>query len=65
MARPSRIRNVFKFLILTCASLLVFLTAFLGFSYLFVTSDYVRAHMERHAAAANPQPKLPQTASTQ
>ena len=64
MARPSRIRNVFKFLILTCASLLVFLTAFLGFSYL-VTSDYVRAHMERHAAAANPQPKLPQTASTQ
>jgi hypothetical protein len=45
--------------------LLVFLTAFVGFSYLFVTSDYVRAHMERHATAANPQPKLPQTASTQ
>ena len=65
MARPSRIRNVFKFLILTCASLLVFLTAFVGFSYLFVTSDYVRAHMERHAAAANPQPQLPRIASTQ
>ena len=65
MARPSRIRNVFKFLVLTCASLLVFLTAFLGFSYLFVTSDYVRAHMERHAAAANPQPQLPRIASTQ
>ena len=65
MARPLRIRNVFKFLILTCASLLVFLTAFLGFSYLFVTSDYVRAHMERHAAAANPQPQLPRIASTQ
>ena len=65
MARPLRIRNVFKFLILTCASLLVFLTAFLGFSYLFVTSDYVRAQMERHAAAANPQPQLPRIASTQ
>ena len=65
MARPSRIRNAFKFLILTCASLLVFLTAFLGFSYLFVTSDYVRVHMERHAAAANPQPQLPQIAGSQ
>ena len=65
MARPSRIRNAFKFLILTSAGLLLFLTSFVGFTYLFVTSDYVRAHMERHAAAANPQPKLPQTASTQ
>ena len=65
MARPSRIRNVFRYLILTCASLLVFLTAFVGFSYLFATSDYVRAHMERHAAAAVPQPQVPLVASTQ
>ena len=65
MARPSKIRNAFKFLIFTSAGLLLFLTSFIGFAYLFVTSDYVRAHMERHATAANPQPKLPQTASTQ
>ena len=65
MARPSRIRNAFKFLILTSAGLLLFLTSFVGFTYLFVTSDYVRVHMERHAAAANPQPQLPQIAGTQ
>ena len=65
MARPSRIRNLFIFLALTSASLLVFLTAFVGFTYIFATSDYVRAHMERHAAAANPQPQLPRIASTQ
>ena len=65
MARPSRIRNAFKFLIFTSAGLLVFLTSFIGFAYLFVTSDYVRAHMERHAAAAAPQPQLPQIVSTQ
>jgi len=65
MARPSRIRNLFIFLILTSASLLVFLTAFVGFTYFFVTSDYVRVHMERHAAAANPQPQVPLVASTQ
>jgi len=41
------------------------LTSFIGFAYLFVTSDYVRAHMERHAAAAAPQPQLPQIVSTQ
>jgi hypothetical protein len=45
--------------------LLVFLTAFVGFTYFFVTSDYVRVHMERHAAAANPQPQVPLVASTQ
>ena len=65
MARPSRIRNAFKFLILTSAGLLLFLTSFVGFAYLFVTSDYVRVHMERHAAAANPQPQLPQIAGSQ
>ena len=65
MARPSRIRNAFKFLIFTSAGLLLFLTSFVGFAYLFVTSDYVRVHMERHAAAANPQPQLPQIAGTQ
>ena len=65
MARRSRIRNLFIFLILTSASLLVFLTAFVGFTYFFVTSDYVRVHMERHAAAANPQPQVPLVASTQ
>jgi hypothetical protein len=65
MARPSRIRNLFAFLILTSASLLVFLTAFVGFTYFFVTSDYIRVHMERHAAAANPQPQVPLVASTQ
>ena len=65
MARPSRIRNVFKFLILTSAGLLLFLTSFVGFAYLFVTSDYVRVHMERHVAAADPQPQLPQIAGTQ
>jgi len=65
MARPSRIRNAFKFLILTSAGLLLFLTSFVGFAYLFVTSDYVRVHMERHVAAADPQPQLPQIAGTQ
>jgi hypothetical protein len=65
MARPSRIRNLFIFLSVTSVSLLVFLTAFVGFSYFFVTSDYVRVHMERHAAAANPQPQVPLVASTQ
>ena len=65
MARRSRIRNLFIFLILTSASLLVFLTAFVGFTYFFVTSDYVRVHMERHAAAVNPQPQVPLVASTQ
>ena len=65
MARPSRIRNAFKFLIFTSAGLLLFLTSFVGFAYLFATSDYVRAHVERHAAAANAQPQLPQFASTQ
>ena len=65
MARPSRIRNAFKFLILTSAGLLLFLTSFVGFTYLFVTSDYVRVHMERHVAAADPQPQLPQIAGTQ
>ena len=65
MARPSRIRNAFTFLILTSAGLLLFLTSFVGFAYLFVTSDYVRVHMERHAAAANPQPQLPQIAGSQ
>jgi hypothetical protein len=65
MARPSRIRNLFIFLALTSASLLVFLTAFVGFTYFFATSDYVRAHMERHAAAANPQPHVPEIASVQ
>lgn len=65
MARPSRIRNLFILLSLTSASLLVFLTAFVGFTYFFVTSDYVRVHMERHAAAANPQRQVPLVASTQ
>lgn len=65
MARRSRIRNLFIFLIFTSASLLVFLTAFVGFTYLFVTSDYVRTRMERHAAAATPQPQVPLIASTQ
>ena len=65
MARPSRIRNLSILLSLTSASLLVFLTAFVGFTYFFVTSDYVRVHMERHAAAANPQPQVPLIASTQ
>lgn len=65
MARPSRIRNLFIFLSVTSVSLLVFLTAFVGFTYFFVTSDYVRVHMERHAAAANPQPQVPLVASTQ
>ena len=63
MARPSKIRNAFKLLIFTCAGLLLFLSAFVGFVYLFATSDYVRAHMERHTAAATPQPS--QIASTQ
>lgn len=53
MARPSRIRNTCKFLILTFASLVLFLVAFAGFAYLLVTSDYVRAHMEGHATAAS------------
>ena len=65
MARPSRIRNAFKFLILTSVSLMLFLAAFVGFAYLFVTSDYVRSRTERHAVAANPQPQAPQIASTQ
>lgn len=65
MARPSRIRNAFEFLILTAVSLVLFLAAFVGFAYLFVTSDYVRSHMERHAVAADPEPQAPQMASTQ
>jgi hypothetical protein len=65
MARPSKIRNAFKLLTFASAGLLLFLTAFVGFTYLFVTSDYIRVHMERHAAAANSQPQASQIASTQ